>query len=765
MKKGEDAPNLRQVVLHLLLFRLFLPLMFVGLIANVGIAYLGEQNLVKQQNQVIESISHIVDHHIDQGERMLDAVARVAEMPGKSNLPIFMKSTWEAYGYFETIYFLDKDNKITLMMPYNPRYAGLDMSNLPDFKKNGDSKSISISRPFISLCTGDPTVYLIRPLSGGGYLIGELNLGLFQQEITNIVDTSGKDSIFIMDETGKLLAHPNYAMVEQQFNMSNLEIFHSLLEKKSNAFYMYNGSTVIGSAARAKRTGWIIVDQVPLYVFFSSYALTMGLTLLVSLIIWIILVRSLRKQLHQNVITPLEQLSKWTNEVIVEKYSQYNSLSSIPTNFAEVNKLAADFQFMSFSLQVRATALQESEGRYRGLFDRVPVGLFRTTITGQILDVNPMVVFILGYPNQEELFKVNIIDLLATTQEDNRQVEFMIENKCNQSSFETQLQGYDGRSIWVHISINIVCNPKDNEQYLEGSMQDITERRHTENKIKEQQGLLLKAEIEQRETLEKALVMKDEFISLISHEFKTPLNVIYSAIQLIECVYFNQISDRIKELIGSIKQNTFRQLRLANNLLDITKLNSGQFKLNVKNIDIVFLTKVIAQSVELYANQKDINISFSSNVESRTISIDEEKYERIVLNILSNAIKFTQNGGRVTVTLNENKVLNLIQIKVTDTGVGIPKDKQKLIFERFGQVDSNLSRQAEGTGIGLSLAKLLVAILEGTIEVESELGVGSTFIINLPAKEKILENKTEECLDFDNRLVNEIKVEFSDIYL
>ncbi len=361
--------------------------------------------------------------------------------------------------------------------------------------------------------------------------------------------------------------------------------------------------------------------------------------------------------------------------------------------------------------------------------------------------------------------EVNANYLLCKTLTDTEKDKSVLVNIWNIGNLQTQLRRHDGTVIWVHINSNIVYDNEGRYKYLEGSMEDITERKHIENKIREQQELLFKSEKEKREALEKALVMKDEFISLISHEFKTPLNVIYSAIQLIECVYSNQISDRVKELIENIKQNTFRQLRLTNNLLDITRLNSGQFKLHMKNVDIVFLTKLIVESVELYANQKNIKIHFKSNLNSKIISIDDEKYERIILNIISNSIKFTESGGKITVILSENKKSNLIQIEISDTGIGIPKDKQELIFERFGQVDSNLSRQAEGTGIGLALVKLLVDALEGSIELESELNVGSTFIIRLPEKKELIDSEIQPFLDVDNRLINEIKVEFSDIYL
>jgi len=179
--------------------------------------------------------------------------------------------------------------------------------------------------------------------------------------------------------------------------------------------------------------------------------------------------------------------------------------------------------------------------------------------------------------------------------------------------------------------------------------------------------------------------MKDEFISLISHEFKTPLNVIYSAIQLIEHIYFNQIPEHVKNFIRNIKQNTFRLLRLVNNLLDITKINSGQFKLKIKNIDIVLLTKAITESVKIYANQKDIKLSFNSNIECKAISIDDEKYERIILNLLSNAMKFTKKGGIINVILTENKTSDMVKIEVKDTS------------------------------IGLSIVKSLVNLMEGTI--------------------------------------------------
>lgn len=319
----------------------------------------------------------------------------------------------------------------------------------------------------------------------------------------------------------------------------------------------------------------------------------------------------------------------------------------------------------------------------------------------------------------------------------------------------------------IHLEFNCVpvFDEMGNLEYGILLSHDITHIIENNNMIKEQQQLIIQAEHEKLKIAEKTLAMKDEFISLISHEFKTPLNVIYSAIQLIEYAYINEIPDKVQGLMKNIKQNTFRQLRLVNNLLDITRLNSGRLKLNTKNIDIVSLTRQISQSVRIYSDQKHIKLLFKCPLNCKNIVTDDEKLERIILNLLSNAIKFTDEGGTVTVSLDSNKETNMVLLEVSDTGLGIPKDKQELIFERFGQVDSNLSRHAEGAGIGLSLVKKLVDALDGKIELDSEPGRGSTFRIMLPTNQYLEKEKHEEFIDGNNRLVNALNVEFSDIYL
>jgi PAS domain S-box-containing protein len=317
---------------------------------------------------------------------------------------------------------------------------------------------------------------------------------------------------------------------------------------------------------------------------------------------------------------------------------------------------------------------------------------------------------------------------------------------------------YSPMNKWYRINIYPI------EDGISVYWQDINDQ----HALDEAQKQLLKSGLEKTEALQRAIEMKDEFLSLISHEFKTPLTVIISAIQAMEHICRKELSDKAKGYLRKILQNANRQLKLVNNLLDVTRVNAGHLKINNKNMDIVQLTDSITYSIKVFADQKGIKLAFSSTLQKKVIGIDDEKYERILLNLLSNAIKFTPQGKSITVKVSQKIVKRKCKvcIEVRDKGVGIPNDKKGLIFERFGQVDSSLTRQAEGTGIGLSLVKMLVELLGGEITLDSKVGKGSTFTILLPiekAKETPIEQMIKEIND--NRLIQAINIEFSDIYI
>lgn len=254
-----------------------------------------------------------------------------------------------------------------------------------------------------------------------------------------------------------------------------------------------------------------------------------------------------------------------------------------------------------------------------------------------------------------------------------------------------------------------------------------------------------------------------EFLANISHELKTPLNVIFSAIQVLDLNRnFNskEFKNKQNKYLRIMKQNCYRLMRLISNLLDITKINSGFLKLNLHNRDIVSLVEDITLSIVPYFESRKIELTFDTDVEEKIMAVDSDKMERIILNLLSNSIKFTKPGGRIFVNINDKE--NVVLIKVRDTGIGIPEDKMSIIFERFGQVNKSFRREREGSGIGLYLVKSFVELHGGKIYVKSKLGIGSEFIIKIPVK--VLDEKyNEEDFLYENN-DEKINMEFSDIY-
>ncbi len=323
--------------------------------------------------------------------------------------------------------------------------------------------------------------------------------------------------------------------------------------------------------------------------------------------------------------------------------------------------------------------------------------------------------------------------------------------------------------------VSVSCRPLYN---LDGNMQlsilhsrDITEDVKKEHIIREQQEMLLKGERDKQEALKASMEFKDEFLYLITHEFRTPINVINSALQAIELMHKGEIGEKVWNYLKMIKQNTNRQLRLVNNLLDITRINSGNIRMNMSSFDVVHVVQTIVDSVRIYGQEKGVALNFTSHLEKREIFSDDEKIERILLNLLANALKFTPSEKTINVLLSEveHKGRRMISICVEDEGIGIPYEKQREIFERFGQVDSSLSRKAEGTGLGLYLVKLLVQALEGEIILKSEVHRGSTFIVLLPICElRGIIKEEDECnkefLYTNERIFDSVVIEFSDIY-
>ncbi|WP_052356862.1 PAS domain S-box protein [[Clostridium] dakarense] len=370
---------------------------------------------------------------------------------------------------------------------------------------------------------------------------------------------------------------------------------------------------------------------------------------------------------------------------------------------------------------------------------------------GNIKKVSMSWTKILGW-SSEELLSMNWNEIIHPEDKESFD-DIWIELKNNKSTMRGQRRYLckNGEYRWLYV--NVMYLEDENEYAM--AARDITE----EKKIKEEKKALQEAvELES---------VKNEFFANISHEFKTPINIILGTMQLLKkkvnqgSIYCNDDTNLLN-YINSIKQNSYRLLRLVNNLIDMTRIDTGYYEINLKNYDIVKIVEDITMSVTQYVENKGIDIVFDTNVEESIIACDPDKIERIMLNILSNAIKYTDKNGEIMVDLNQ--VNEKVTVSIKDNGVGISEEKLDFIFERFGQASNALTRKCEGSGIGLSLVKSLVNMHGGEIYVKSSKGEGTEFIFEIPIKIVDKKNENINNNDYEELRIEKCNIEFSDIY-
>ncbi|MDP4179230.1 MAG: PocR ligand-binding domain-containing protein [Bacillota bacterium] len=399
--------------------------------------------------------------------------------------------------------------------------------------------------------------------------------------------------------------------------------------------------------------------------------------------------------------------------------------------------------------------LKKSQQYFKTVLDSVSDAILIFDINNNIIDANQASIRLFGY-SKEKLLNMTgrqLISCKSPYMEICREEIVDKIKKCNSFIFESIIIDKQNKETWVEVNNHFTII--DDKERVVVSIRNINER-----KLSELAALNQALELER---------LRTEFFANISHELRTPLNIILSSNQMVKMYLQDEskLMDRQK-IINNInieKQNCFRLLRLINNLIDVTKLGSGLFELNLINCNIVNIVEEITLSTSEYISAHKLKLVFDTDVEEKIIACDPDKIERIILNLLSNSVKFTDNDGSIFVNIIDGN--EYITITVEDTGIGIPSEKLNLVFEKFRQIDKSLSRNYEGSGLGLSLVRSLVEMHEGNISVESQYGKGTKFIIKLPVyalnkddlKDNIKYNKTHI-----NNFVERINIEFSDIY-
>ena len=402
--------------------------------------------------------------------------------------------------------------------------------------------------------------------------------------------------------------------------------------------------------------------------------------------------------------------------------------------------------------------IKRSECRYKALLDRIPEGIYLENIeTNRYVYINKKFKEIFGLKHElKEELGVCRLDLMKIHPDYVNKAKYTFNKvKSGEITDYYRIKYLDENDEVIDTqvaSIPFKINRKTFKLTIIKDMKDITKLESLKKQIIER---------------EKRDLIKMQFFINMSHELKTPLNLIFTSAQLIRNLYNkNKISDEhgiIKKHVYLTIQNSYRLIKIINDLIDFTKMESGFYKLRLENKDIIVLIEDIVMSFANYADNNGINLIFDTNVEDLTMSVDVNSIERIILNILSNAIKFTNEGGSIYVNIvYDNNKLNII---IEDTGIGIPEDKLDHIFDRFNDVNKGFIGNVYGSGIGLSIVKSMVNLIGGTISVESKLNVGTKFTISIDVNVLEEDNcrKTYENMPNIERLTVEMAEVYKDI--
>lgn len=230
---------------------------------------------------------------------------------------------------------------------------------------------------------------------------------------------------------------------------------------------------------------------------------------------------------------------------------------------------------------------------------------------------------------------------------------------------------------------------------------------------------------------------KNNYFINMSHEIRTPLNVIFSTEQLLSELNKSEegiSKEKLDKYIVIFDKNIKRLLKVINDLIDTSKIENGNYKLNIQEYNIVNIVEEASLGLKDFIESRGIELIIDPDIEEKIVCCDKSEIERCIINIVSNAARFTNAGGKITVKIKDLK--DKVEIDIIDTGVGIEKKYQKVIFDRFNQVIDSQTEIKGGTGLGLTITKNIIVMHKGTISVESEINKGSKFIITLPAKKE-----------------------------
>lgn len=391
-------------------------------------------------------------------------------------------------------------------------------------------------------------------------------------------------------------------------------------------------------------------------------------------------------------------------------YSPYKILfNDLYMRNEELNELNLQVIMKNKELEISQKLLKDRESIFKKLFNDIPIPM--VIVNGKnnrIIFANPEFLNKIDNPKLRDIINKNFSNIVKVEE---AQGEFKIASMRNKVYYEGRIEL---NNKIIYLQFTGIKENKEKDEYII-NFNDITDKKNNE---------IMQEQIEQKKIEEK---LRNDFLSNISHDLKTPVNVIYSASQLNKLYMENKDMESLKKYNIISKQNCLTLMRLTNNLIDSSKISSDYLKPQMKKNNIVEMVENVVMYLGDYAKLKKINLVFDTDEEEIIVISDEEFIERIILNLLSNALKYTKADGNIWVNIKVNN--NKVRVTVEDDGLGMDEEFLKSAFSRYSTGKNNELVTEKGTGIGLYVVRNLVEMQKGTISIESQLNKGTKIVL------------------------------------
>jgi PAS domain S-box-containing protein len=399
---------------------------------------------------------------------------------------------------------------------------------------------------------------------------------------------------------------------------------------------------------------------------------------------------------------------------------------------------AVNFKLRS-ELAEKSYKIKQSAKKYRSIIENSIEGIFQSTPSGRFVTVNSSLIKLLGYDSVDEIRKLDIGKNVYANPKDREMVIKLLKEKGEIKNYQLRLKRKDGKDIFVKINDRVVKDEDENRYLFEGSIHDITEqvileeeKRKATEQLKAEKA---KSDILAKEAL-KSSEIKSQFLANMSHEIRTPMNGVIGFLTLIEQGTY-RTQNELKDLVASARNSAETLLELINNILDFSKIEAGKLELNEVPFNMRDILNEAIGTIITLANEKKLEMKIDIETGAHLHLLgDSTRILQIYINLLSNAVKFT-NKGHVKISISSEK-LEEDKVKITsfveDTGLGIPNERIKYLFQPFSQLDGSYTRKFGGTGLGLAICKELVTMMNGSIKVESQHNIGSRFTFSIILK-------------------------------